>query len=54
MHGAAHGSPARLLPAAPQGGRLNSRTRRDIVHVVKMGSRELLWYEVRPVDNCCC
>lgn len=34
------------FPHPLQGGRLNSRTRRDIVHVIKMGSRELLWYEV--------
>ena len=35
---------------ALQGGRLNRRTQRDIVHLVKMGSRELLWYEVRIQD----
>ncbi|KAI7836601.1 hypothetical protein COHA_009559 [Chlorella ohadii] len=28
-----------------KGGRLNRRTQRDIVHLVQMGSRELLWYE---------
>lgn len=30
-----------------QGGRLNGGTTRDIVHLLKLGGRELLWYEVR-------
>jgi hypothetical protein len=34
-----------LTPPPPQGGRSNARTTRDIVHVVEVGGRELLWYE---------
>lgn len=51
---AAHSWYSPLVPAtvpvlpcpAMQGGKLNSRTQRDIVHVVQLGGRELLWYQV--------
>jgi acyl CoA:acetate/3-ketoacid CoA transferase len=30
-----------------KGGKLNSSTTRDIVHLLELGGRELLWYQVR-------
>lgn len=41
-------TPTHRPPA--QGGKLTPSTRADVVHLVKLGRRELLWYEVSQVQ----
>ena len=35
-----------------KGGRLNARTKGDVAHVVQLGGKELLWYQVGSTADC--